>query len=54
MLEAQGTMGRLETGGARFLLPTFLCAQIFIERERETSGYQAASGPFSSTSAPAF
>ena len=33
--EAQGTMGRVKTGGARFLLPTFLCAQIFIERERE-------------------
>ena len=52
--EAQGTMGRVKTGGARFLLPTFLCAQIFIERERETSGYQAAPGSLSSTSVPAF
>ena len=37
--EAQGTMGRRK---ARFLPPAFLCAQMFIERERETSGYEAA------------
>ena len=39
--EPQGTMGRVQT--ARCLLPTFLCAHIFIERE--TSGYEAASYP---------
>ena len=33
--EAQGTMGRVKKGDARFLLPAFLCAQIFIERERD-------------------
>ena len=27
---------------ARCLLPAFLCAHIFIDRERETSGYKAA------------
>ena len=37
--EAQGTMGRVKKGDARFLFTAFLCAQIFIERERETSGY---------------
>ena len=39
----QGTMRRVQTAGearlARCLLPAFLCAHIFIERE--TSGYQA-------------
>ena len=39
----QGTMGRVQTAGearlARCLLPAFLCAHIFIERE--TSGYEA-------------
>ena len=35
--EPQGTMGRVQTAGeARCLLPAFLCAHIFIERE--TSG----------------
>ena len=50
--EAQGTMGRVKKRDARFLLPAFLCVQIFIERE--ASGYEAAPGSFSSTSAPAF
>ena len=37
--EPQGTMGRVQTAGearlTRCLLPAFLCAHIFIERERE-------------------
>ena len=33
--EAQGAMGRVKKGDARFLLTAFLCAQIFIERERD-------------------
>ena len=37
--EPQGTMGRVQTAGARCLLPAFLCAHIFIKRE--TSGYEA-------------
>ena len=41
--EPQGTMGRVQTAGearlARCLLPAFLCAHIFINRE--TSGYEA-------------
>ena len=37
--EPQGTMGRLRTAGARYLLPAFLCAHILIKRE--TSGYEA-------------
>ena len=41
--EAQGTMGRVKKGDARFLLPAFLCVQIFIERE--ASGYEAARDP---------
>ena len=44
--EPQGNMGRVQTAGearlARCLLPAFLCAHIFIERE--TSGYEAATG----------
>ena len=40
-LNRQGTMGRKKE--ERRLLPTFPCAQIFIERERETSGYEADS-----------
>jgi len=40
--EPQVTMGRVQTAGeARCLLPAFLCAHIFIQRERETSGYEA-------------
>jgi len=43
--EPQGTMGGVQTAGearlARCLLPAFLCAHIFIERER--SGYEAVS-----------
>ena len=38
--EAQGTMGRVKNGG-EVILPSFLCAQIFIERE--VSGYEAKS-----------
>ena len=39
--EPQGTMGRVQTAGeARCLLPAFLCAHIFIERE--TSRHEAA------------
>ena len=37
--EPQGTMGRVQTAGARCLLPAFLCTYIFIKRE--TSGYEA-------------
>ena len=33
---------RRQTVSARCLLPGFLCAHIFIERERKTSGYEAA------------
>ena len=43
--EPQGTMGRVQMAGearlARCLLPAFLCAHIFIERER--SGCEAVS-----------
>ena len=46
--EPQGTMGRVQTAGeaslARCLLPAFLCAHIFIQRE--TSGYEAATGVY--------
>ena len=42
--ETQGTMGRVKKGGearlALVLFPAFLCAHIFIEREK--SGYEAA------------
>ena len=38
--EPQRTMGRVQPDD-RCLLPAFLCAHIFIERE--TSGYEAAS-----------
>ena len=46
--EPQGTMGKVQTAGeaprlARCLLPAFLCANIFIERE--TSGYVAGLFP---------
>ena len=41
--EPQGTMGRVQMAGearlARCLLPAFLCAHIFIDRE--TCGYEA-------------
>ena len=48
--EAQGTMGRKKKRReARFLLPAF-CTQIFIERERETSGYETAPGGSNNTS----
>ena len=41
--EPQGTMGRQRTAGeARCLLPAFLCAHIF--NEKETSGYEAVHG----------
>ena len=49
--EAQGTMGRRKKRReARFLLPAFFCTQIFIERERETSGYETAPGGSNNTS----
>ena len=42
--EPQGTVGRVQTADARCLLPAFLCAHIFIERE--TSGYEADETPY--------
>ena len=53
--EAQGTMGKRKKRReakreARFLLPAFFCTQIFIERERETSGYETAPGGSNNTS----
>ena len=49
--EAQGTIGRRKKRReARFLLPAFFCTQIFIERERETSGYETAPGGSNNTS----
>jgi len=49
--EAQGSMGRRKKRGeARFPLPAFLCTQFFIERGRETSGYETAPGGSNNTS----